>query len=58
MAHTRAADDFQAIRELNPSSAQGWFSSGWLRLYAGETGLAINISRPRRAWIPVLTHLR
>ena len=26
---------------LNPNSAQGWFSSGWLRLYAGETSLAI-----------------
>jgi adenylate cyclase len=26
---------------LNPSSAQGWFSSGWLRLYAGQTDLAI-----------------
>ena len=26
---------------LNPSCAQGWFSSGWLRLYAGQTGLAI-----------------
>jgi adenylate cyclase len=25
----------------NPSFAQGWYSSGWLRLYAGQTGLAI-----------------
>ena len=26
---------------LNPSFAFGWFSSGWLRLYAGQTDLAI-----------------
>ena len=26
---------------LNPSFAQGWLASGWLRLYAGQTGLAI-----------------
>jgi adenylate cyclase len=26
---------------LNPNSAEGWFTSGWLRLYAGETSLAI-----------------
>jgi adenylate cyclase len=25
----------------NPSSAEGWYSSGWLRLWAGQTGLAI-----------------
>jgi adenylate cyclase len=26
---------------LNPSYAQGWHLSGWLRLWAGQTGLAI-----------------
>jgi tetratricopeptide (TPR) repeat protein len=28
---------------LNPSFAQGWQLSGWLRLYAGQTGLAIKL---------------
>jgi TolB-like protein/tetratricopeptide (TPR) repeat protein len=27
--------------ELNPSSARGWYYSGWLRLWAGEPDLAI-----------------
>jgi len=28
--------------ELNPSFARGWYYSGWLRLWAGQQGLAID----------------
>ena len=28
--------------ELNPSFARGWYYSGWLRLWAGQPGLAID----------------